>query len=94
MPDSEPLVAAPEASDEPPTAISKVERTQNVEHHAPSISSLEHLLNARKTSGTGAKYWKLLSIKRIPVTENEDSDMLRTDGSGVQRVLISAWWQV
>jgi hypothetical protein len=47
MPDSEPLVAAPEASDEPPTAIRKVERTQSFEHHARSVSSLEHLLNSR-----------------------------------------------
>jgi hypothetical protein len=71
MPDSEPLVAAPEASDKPPTAIRKVERTQNVENHARSVSSLEYLLNSRKTSGTGAKYWKPLSINRISVTEHE-----------------------
>jgi hypothetical protein len=71
MPDSEPLVAAPEASDEPPAAIRKVERTQNFESRAFSVSSLERLLNSRKTSGTGAKYWKLLSIKRISVTEHE-----------------------
>jgi hypothetical protein len=69
MPDSEPLVAAPEASDEPPTAIRKAGRTPNFEHHARSVSSLEHLLNFRKTSGAGAKYWK--STKRISVTEHE-----------------------
>jgi hypothetical protein len=41
------------------------------ENHACSVSSLERLLNSRKTSGTGANYRKLLSMKRISVTEHE-----------------------
>jgi hypothetical protein len=72
MSNSEPHVRPPDATEAPPTAIRRVERTQNFESNSYSVSDLERLLNSRKNSGAGAKYWRLLSIKRISVTESED----------------------
>jgi hypothetical protein len=77
MSDSDSPVVVPEASQEPPSATRKVERTQNFESIAYSVDSLERLLNTRKRSGSCAKYWRLLSVKRIPVTEKDGERAIR-----------------